>query len=144
MHVFFAIAAMGPHFATIFLFGHMARNPESAPTLFPLVNRIMNFPKHGAMAMLLTGVLMVALHPAGWGMFKELWLAGSMVLFVFNVVYGRVKLEPVAKRLGGALAAGPVKAEEIGAMARQIDSSFHVMTLALIAIIALMIVRPTL
>lgn len=143
LHVVFAIIAMGPHFATIFMFRHMARNPESAPSLFPLLSRVMKFPKHGAMAMLATGVLMIAVSGSR-SSFEQPWLAASLVLFLFNVIYGLVKLEPTAKRMGEALAAGPVKADQVGQLAKQMDSTFKAMTFSLVLIIVLMIYRPTL
>lgn|GEM_PF-5148795 len=144
LHVFCAIAAMGPHFVTVFLLRHMSKNPESVPVLAPLTTRIAMFPKHGAILMLLTGVLIVALNPAGWVMFEELWLAGSMVLFLFNVIYGRVKVDPAGKALAATLAKGPVKAGEVGALTARLESAFHPMTISLVLIIILMIFRPAL
>ncbi|MFZ5815231.1 MAG: DUF2269 family protein [Bacillota bacterium] len=144
LHIFTAIAAMGPHFASVILVRHMAKKPESVPSLMPILGRLINFPKHGAMAMLVTGIAMVAAHPAGWGMFKELWLMLSMILFFVNLIYGRAQVEPAAKQIGAAMAAGPVKAEEMAPLTKKLDSHFLVMTIVLVLIIVLMIYRPTL
>lgn len=142
LHILFAIAAMGPHFATGLMFRHMVKNPESAPALLPVIVRISNFPKHGSMAMLLTGVLMVAFHPVGFALFKQPWLAASLLLLIFTAVYGRVKVEPIAKELTVAMGQGPVKAEQLASATQRMNAGFNVMTLALIAIVVLMVFRP--
>lgn len=144
VHVLVAIAAMGPHFANLLLIKHMARHPESAPTLAPLVGRLAKLPKHGGMAMLASGILLVWLNPAGWGMFKEFWLAASMALFVVNFLYGRFKAEPAGKELGMAAARGNLTAEGVSALAARMDSHLTVMTVILLLIIALMVFKPTL
>lgn len=143
LHIVFAIAAMGPHFATGLMFRHMAKNPESAPTLLPVIVRISNFPKHGGMAMLLTGLLMVPLHPAGYALFKQPWLAASLILFIFTAAYGSAKLEPMAKELTAAMGQGPVKAEQVTAMTQRMNAGSNLMTLTLVAIIVLMVLRPS-
>lgn len=142
LHVLFAIVAMGPHFVSVFMVRHLAKNPESAPALVPLLQRIMKFPKHGGMAMLLTGVIMVALHPAGWDLFKAPWLAGSFVLFLFCAIYAAVRVEPAAKELGAALATGPVKAEQVSALVGKINANLNPVTVGLLVIIILMVFRP--
>lgn len=144
LHVVIAIVAMGPHFAIMVLFRHMGKHPESAPALVPVLGRLAKFPKHGGMAMLLTGVLMVALNPTGFALFKQPWLALSLALFIVNVALGAGKVEPAVKELGAALSQGPVKPEQVTATLKKVNATFHIMTAVLVVIIVLMIFRPAL
>lgn len=144
LHVVLAIVAMGPHFASIFIWRHINKNPESARSFMPVLATLAKFPKHGGMAMLLTGVLMVAVSGSGFAMFKELWLALSLVLFIANVVLGAARMEPAAKVLGMSLAQGPVKPEQFAGMMAKVSGTSRLMTAILVAIIVLMVFRPTL
>lgn len=143
LHVVIAIFAMGPHFVAPILLRQINRNPESAPSLLPLLVKVGNLPKHGAPMMLLTGVLIIWSSSTGWSLFQQPWLIAALVLFFATMIYGKVKAEPVGKQLEEAVARGGLKAEEVGALARQLNMNFSVMGVGLVAIVLLMIFRPS-
>lgn len=143
LHVVSAIFAMGPHFVLSILLKHLEKEPESAPALHRVLDTVTKMPKHGAMLMLLTGVLMVATGSAGWAAFKEPWLAASLVLFFFTAIYGRVKGEPAGKKVTEMVKQGNIQPDHLRSLTRQMSSAISVMGICLVAIVVLMVVRPT-
>lgn len=79
LHILSAIVGIGPTF-----FGHVLvrsnQTPEELRHSMKLFERIELFPKIGGTIAVLTGILLIVLND--YGSFMQLWLVGSLVLYV--------------------------------------------------------------
>lgn len=138
-HILSAVAAIGGWFALLVLLGHVRREPQTAAALLPPAARIAMFPRHGGLALLLTGVLLVGLQD--WALFKAGWVAASLLLLLAIIAAGLFLVAPKMKAAGGLAARGAAPATVAAAVAdtRQLGVAI---TVAAVVILALMVVKP--
>lgn len=144
LHVTCAILAIGPHFVLALMVKHMGKNPESVPTVWPLLEKAGLFPGIGGPLMLVTGLLMIAFSGSGWNAFGQLWLTGSLAIFVFAVIWIRFRIDPAFKAMLAAIQGGPIKPEEVRVLSDRVNAALNVHSVAFMVIIILMILKPTL
>jgi hypothetical protein len=143
LHVASAIFFIGPHFVLALMVRHILKNPESAPTLLPLVDKAGLFPAIGAPMMFVTGLLMIAFGN-GWSAFRELWLSGAVVIFLLMFLNSAVRVGPAFKAMTEALQNGPIKPDEFKVLSGRMNAGMHVQSVAMVLIVILMILKPTL
>jgi len=96
IHVLSAIIGIGPTF-----FGHVLvrinQTPEQLRHSMKLAGRLDFFPKVGGTLAVITGILLVVLND--YGKFTQLWLVGSLVLYVLIQIVVIGFVAPSQKRL---------------------------------------------
>ncbi|RED51821.1 MULTISPECIES: DUF2269 family protein [Cohnella] len=96
IHVLSAIMGIGPTF-----FGHVLvrinQTPEQLRHSLKLAGRLDFFPKVGGSLAVITGILLIVLND--YGTFTQLWLVGSLVLYVLIQIVVIGFVAPSQKRL---------------------------------------------
>jgi len=96
IHVLSALIGIGPTF-----FGHVLvrknQTPEQLRHSLKLAGRLDFFPKIGGSLAVITGILLIVLND--YGTFMQLWLVGSLVLYVLIQVVVVGFVAPMQKRL---------------------------------------------
>lgn len=144
IHVLSAVLGIGPTY-----FGHiLLRKKQSRDqlleslSLFGLLNY---FPKIGGTIAVVSGILLVAL--SGWK-FSDLWIFGSLVLYVLIQTVAVAMMGPVLKQLVQALNAAVDQerdpAASVGGLAllAKANRLYNTASIMGTALILLMIVKP--
>ena len=144
IHVLSAIVGVGPTF-----FGHvLVRNnqtPEQLRHSLKLAGRLDVFPKVGGTVAVLTGILLIALND--YGAFTQLWLVGSLVLYVLIQIVVIGFVAPSQKRLAqwvfdeANLHAAELPGEQRDVLARA-NSLLYVASAMGLALFVFMILKP--
>jgi hypothetical protein len=144
VHVVSAIFLVGPHFVLALMIRYMRRNPESSPTVLPVLEKAGRYPGIGGPLMVITGLLMVALGNGGWSALGELWVAGSLILFLFTAIWVNVGIAPAFKAMTETIKGGPIKPDELKVLCGRVIARINVESVALVVVVILMILKPTL
>lgn len=111
IHVLSAVLGIGPtYFGHILL--HKKQNRDQLLKSLSLFGLLNYFPKIGGSIAVVSGILLVAL--SGWK-FLDLWILGSLVLYVLIQVVAVAMLGPVLKQLVQALNAAEDKERDSAA-----------------------------
>ncbi|WP_309122193.1 DUF2269 family protein [Paenibacillus sp.] len=145
VHVLSAIVGIGP----TFIMHLLLRGNQSAAQLrqsLDLMGIVERFPKIGGPVAVLSGILLVSLY--GYGSFGQLWLVGSLVLFVLVqiVVVGVAgrQLKPVLNwKRDASEQQEPVVPLQVEAALRRVGGSMWLAHGLAVALFLLMIVKPT-
>lgn len=144
IHVLSAIVGIGPTY-----FGHilLRRKQQREQLLQSLaLFRLLNyFPKIGGSIAVVSGVALVAL--TGWH-FSDLWILGSLVLYVLIQVVAVGMLGPVVNQLSQVLGGGEEKAGDPDttasktALLAKANRLYNTASVLGIVLIILMLVKP--
>lgn len=145
IHVLSAVIGIGPTY-----FGHiLLRKKQSREqllgslSLFGLLNY---FPKIGGSIAVVSGIVLVAL--SGWK-FSDLWIAGSLLLYVLIQVVAVAMMGPVLKRLVQSLGGAedrqerdPAAADSRSALLAKASRLYNTASILGIVLFVLMILKP--
>ncbi|QQK74749.1 DUF2269 domain-containing protein [Salicibibacter cibarius] len=140
IHIFSAIAGMGPGFAMTFM-TRGARTMAELNHAFRLRHRLHRFVMIGGILLLITGIWMGALQPA---LFQQGWYITSLVLFLVALAFGPLVLAPRSKPVKAMLNEhkGDDIPESYYAHSRTLFFFEHVLNSLFLIIIVLMILKP--
>lgn len=144
IHVFGAIAGIGPSFAFAVLGPMASKNPEGALWIARAMVKVENATVKPVAWTLqwITGVLLIFNRSSiRSNFFKEEWLVISIVLYVMILVLS-VLNEKALHGMIGHMEAGTAGTPEFGAMAKRAATFGQVMTLFTVTIIILMVWKP--
>jgi len=140
IHVLSAVLGIGPtYFGHILLRRKQGRDQLlQSLSLFKLLNF---FPKIGGSIAVVSGILLVAL--SGWK-FSDLWILGSLILYVLVQVVAVGMLGPVLNRLVQALDAAKEQdpAADSSALLAKANQLYNTASILGTILILLMIVKP--
>lgn len=152
IHIFTAIVAFGPSFA----FPLIGRMGAAEPMHANFATRISEAIEkriviRAALTMPISGVAMILSSGMDW---QQLWLVLGVTLYVIAVVFAVLVQTPAVERvvhltMAAAMPAGP-GAELAGpppqvlAAVKRVQQGGIVLTVLIVAIVALMVIRPTL
>ena len=145
IHVLSAIVGIGP----TFILHLLMRGNQSASQLrqsLGLMRLVERFPKVGGPIAVLSGILLVSIY--SYGSFGQLWLVGSLVLFVLIqiLVVGVAgkQLKPVADwERDAAGQKDPVVPLQVEQALRRVGGTMWLAHALAVALFLLMIVKPT-
>ena len=144
IHVLSAVLGIGPtYFGHILLRKKQSKEQlQSSLSLFGLLNY---FPKIGGSIAVVSGILLVAL--SGWK-FSDLWIAGSLVLYVLIQVVAVAMMGPILKQLVQALNAANNKGSDSAAtdgssaLLAKINRLYYTASILGAVLILLMVIKP--
>ncbi|NDI35833.1 DUF2269 family protein [Chengkuizengella sediminis] len=144
VHVLSAVIGVGP----IFFIHILLRKKQSVEDIrfsMKIAKKLLLFPKIGGLTAVLTGVLIILLND--YGSFFQLWLVGSLVLYIIAQVILLGFIAPRMKKIALWLFDPKNKSEtdlplEIITLRNQVNSLFYISTTLILFIFVLMILKP--
>ncbi|QDI92172.1 DUF2269 family protein [Salicibibacter halophilus] len=140
IHIFSAIAGLGPGFAMSFL-TRGARTMTELKHAYRLRHRLHLFVMIGGSLLLVTGVWMGALQPS---LFQQGWYVTSLALFLVALAFGPFVLKPRSKPIKALLNehTGEDIPSEYFTLSRKVFFFEHIINILFLIIIVLMILKP--
>ncbi|MFS1511644.1 DUF2269 family protein [Chengkuizengella sp. SCS-71B] len=143
-HVLFAVIGVGP----IFFIHVLLRKEQSVEELrfsMKIAKKLLLFPKIGGLTAVLTGLLIILLN--NYGSFFQLWLVGSLVLYIIAQVILLGVIAPKQKKIAAWVFDPKNKSEtdlpiEIITLRNQVNLLFYISTTLILFIFVLMILKP--
>ncbi|NBI30273.1 DUF2269 family protein [Chengkuizengella marina] len=144
IHVLSAVIGVGP----IFFIHILLRKEQSVQELrfsMKIAKKLLLFPKIGGLTAVLTGLLIILLND--YGTFFQLWLVGSLVLYLIAQVILLGFIAPRQKKIASWLFDPNNNNEiklpfEIILMRSQVNLLFYISTTLILFIFVLMILKP--
>ncbi|MDF2661965.1 MAG: hypothetical protein K0Q94_4756 [Paenibacillus sp.] len=142
IHVLSAVLGIGPTYFGHILLRRKQRREQLLESL-SLFGRLNYFPKIGGSVAVASGILLVAL--SGWK-FSDLWIVGSLVLYVLIQMVAVAMLGPVLNRLVQTLGAEEEQerdpAANSAALLAKANRLYNTASIMGTALILLMIIKP--
>ena len=140
IHIFSAILGLGPGFIMIYIVTK-ASNMTELRTAYFIRNRLHIFVMIGGSLLLLTGLMMGAIHPY---LFKMGWYISSLSLFLIALAFGPLVLSPRSKPIKALLKnrAGEAIPKEYYKLAQKLFFYERIENVIFLVIIMLMVLKP--
>lgn len=140
IHIFSAILGLGPGFVMIYIVSE-ASNMAELRHAYQIRTRIHIFVMVGGTLLLITGLLMGAVHPY---LFHAGWYVLSLILFIVALAFGPIALSPRSKPIKHLLAnhQGETIPDEYYRMSNDLFFFERVENVIFLIVIALMILKP--
>lgn len=140
IHIFSAILGLGPGFVMIYIVTKASNMTELKHAYF-IRNRIHIFVMVGGTLLLVTGLIMGAIHPY---LFEAGWYVLSLILFLVALAFGPIVLSPRSKPVKALLKTyqGEEIPDEYYRLARKLFFFERIENVIFLIVIALMILKP--
>lgn len=142
LHVVAAVVAVGANLTYVVWLHAAGRDPDRLAFTITTIRRIdRRVANPGYVALLVTGLLMVWVGP--WELFDPdaLWLTVALGLYAATAILGIAVFAPTLRRRLAAAGSDPTS-EVHAALARRTDLLFALTTGVVLAILALMVMKP--